>query len=53
MELTKKELLNIVGGGLTASMLNAFIRGVNTILDLGRSVGSGIRRISNGSLCSV
>lgn len=53
MNLTKKELCEIVGGAVTASFLNAIARGINVILDLGRSVGSAIRRIGNGTVCPL
>ena len=52
-ELTKDELLTIVGGGITASMISAVVRGVNSILELGRSVGSAIRRIQEGKVCNI
>lgn len=53
VELTKEELLNVVGGGITASMISAVVKGVNSILELGRSVGSAIRRIQEGKVCSI
>ena len=46
-----KELINISGGGWTAAYLNAAARVVNTLLDLGRSVGSSIRRAITRSFC--
>jgi len=42
---TKEELKQISGGGISATLVNAFIRGVNTFLDVGRSFGSAIRRM--------
>lgn len=53
MELTKEELMSIVGGSLSASMISAVIRGINSFLDLGRSIGTAIRRIQNGKICSL
>lgn len=54
MELNSKELYSIVGGAtLTAAFLNAIARGLGTILELGRSVGTAVRRIGNGSICSL
>lgn len=51
----KQELLQISGGALNVSgaILNAFKGCANTILDIGRSLGSAIRRIAYGSLCSL
>lgn len=51
--MTKDELQQIVGGAFSAAMLGYIIRGINTILDLGRSLGSSIRRIQSGRLCSL
>ena len=54
MELSNKELMSIeAGAGLTAALLGYFIRGINTILELGRSAGTAFRRIQSGSLCPL
>ena len=54
MKLTKKELMNIeAGAGITATLLGYIIRGINTILDLGRSAGTAIRRVQSGNLCPL
>lgn len=53
MYLTNEELNKIVGGAVTAAFLNAIARGIGTILDLGRSVGTAIRRIGSGSICPL
>ncbi len=54
-ELDSKELLNIDGGAswLTASWLNAASRILSTIMDLGRSLGTAVRRTIHGSICPV
>lgn len=51
----KEELLKIEGGGLnvTGAILNAFKGCANTIMDIGRSLGSAIRRLAFGSLCKL
>ena len=46
-----QELKSINGGAITAAYLTAIVRGVNTILDLARSIGTAIRRIQTGNLC--
>ncbi len=53
-ELNNEELMNIDGGGfsISAAFLNATARLVETILDAGRSLGSSIRRIYSGNICS-
>lgn len=54
IELKKEELLSISGGAnwFSASFLNAVSRAVNTLLDLGRSLGTSIRRSISGQICS-
>lgn len=49
--LNKEELRKIEGGAIAASYITALVRGINAILDLGRSLGTAIRRITNGNLC--
>jgi len=51
----KQELLQISGGALNVSgaILDAFKGCANTILEIGRSLGSAIRRLAFGSLCSL
>lgn len=54
-ELKKDELLNIVGGAswLTSSFINALSKAANTLLQLGRSLGTAIRRSVSGKVCSL
>ena len=56
-ELNSKELLNIYGGAttnwLTATFINAAARILDTIMDVGRSLGTAIRRTTNGSICPL
>lgn len=49
--LKEEDLKNIIGGAITASWISAIAKGINSILDLGRSLGSAIRRIQTGKLC--
>jgi len=49
--LNNEELLCIEGGTVSASMIGYIVRGINSILDLGRSLGSAMRRVQNNSLC--
>lgn len=51
--MSREELYNIKGGDISASLLNSIIRGITTICDLGKSVGSAIRRALNGSTCPL
>ena len=53
-ELEKYELLNVTGGASwSGSLFNSIARAIDTVMDVGRSLGSAIRRIANGSLCSI
>lgn len=51
MYLNNQELAQIVGGGLTATLLNAVSRLVKTIYDIGYAIGSTIRRTSKKKYC--
>ena len=53
MILKEIELYKINGGGLTinATLINAFARAISTVLDLGRTVGSAIRRLTSKNYC--
>ena len=54
IELNKNELMCVEGGiKITATLINSVAKGVNTILNLGRALGSSIRRIGSKKLCSV
>lgn len=45
------ELLKISGGGVSGSILNAVSRLINTLLELGRAIGSSFRRIKTNNKC--
>ena len=51
MKLKNKELIDINGGGFSASYINAAARAFNTILNFGRTVGSSIRRVFGRNWC--
>lgn len=54
MELNKNQLLSVVGGfNISGTLINAFVKGINSILDLGRSIGTAIRRIQCNKICSL
>lgn len=52
-ELNKNELMKVTGGSISASFLNAIARGIDTVLEIGRSLGSALRRFLSGKKCSV
>lgn len=53
MSLNNTELLKITGGAFnfSASMFNAISRTVDTIFQIGRSIGSSIRMIMSKRIC--
>lgn len=53
IELNNEELYNIRGGSISGTLINAIVRGINAILDLGRSLGNAIRRISSNNICKL
>ena len=45
-ELNKEELLDTVGGfDLSATMLSTLIRGANTAFEVGKALGSALKRL--------
>lgn len=53
MKLTKEELLLVEGGKTSAALLNSILRGASLILELGRSLGTAVRRITSRKSCSL
>lgn len=49
--MKREELLNIKAGNVTASYITALVRGINSLLDLGRSLGTALRRALTGLSC--
>lgn len=53
-KLNRQQLANINGGiNISGTLINAVVKGINAFLDLGRSVGTAIRRVSTGRVCKV
>ncbi len=52
-KLNNNQLNNIVGGSisLTGSLVSAFVNGIEAIMDVGRSLGTAIRRLVYGYKC--
>jgi hypothetical protein len=53
IELSSNELKNIRGGAISGTLINAFVRGIEALLDLGRSLGNAIRRFKSKSICKL
>ena len=52
MKLTMEEELNIYGGSVSSTMVNAIVKGISLLIELGRSLGSTIRRVSENRTCN-
>lgn len=54
-KLNKNEMLKVKGGATwySASFINAISRASSTLMDIGRSFGSAIRRAISGSICPI
>lgn len=56
MNLINEERLNDISGGstqITGTIFNAVINLIELLADTGRSLGSGIRRLSEGNVCPL
>ena len=54
MQELKKEQLQEIKGGInifSGSFISSLVRAGNTLLDLGRSLGTATRRIFSGNVC--
>lgn len=53
-ELKKHELMHIAGGiNLNGTIINALSRGIDTLMEVGRSLGSAIRRWKGNMICPI
>lgn len=53
LELKDEELMNVDGGaGITATFLNSVSRAISTLMEVGRTLGSALRRTISGKTCS-
>ena len=52
--LSNTELLSITGGAwYSAAFFNAISRAATTLMDIGKSLGTSIRRLIDGSICPL
>ena len=52
--IEKTELFTISGGAsITGTLINSLTRAITTILELGRSLGTAIRRVSGNNICPI
>lgn len=53
--MSKEELLKISGGAIkwNSTMFGYLYKTANTIMEIGRSLGSAIRRYIGGTMCPI
>ena len=49
--MPKEELINVKGGSVSGTIINGIIRAFTTALELGRSLGSALRRSKDKAMC--
>lgn len=49
--MTELELIEIKGGAISGNFLNYLSKLINTILDIGRTIGSAIAYTKRGKTC--
>ena len=54
LEVKECDLTKIEGGyTFSGSLINSLVSGIKVFVDLGRSLGTAIRRGSSGKLCPI
>jgi len=53
MILSKEELKSVKAGSISGTLLSAVTKVINSILDIGRALGSSLRRLTSGQSCSL
>ena len=53
INLNHNQLMNINGGSLSGTIINAFVSGIKTVIDVGRSFGTSLRRIKEDKMCAL
>lgn len=51
MKINDKEAKLIFGGSVSSTFVNAVVKGIFLIVELGKSLGSSIRRVSDNKIC--
>ena len=53
-EIESKELVDITGGEtVTGTLVSAVTTGIKALCDIGKSLGSSIRRLSTDNICPL
>lgn len=53
MRRLEKEELICINGGIAATTINYLSKLITTVFDIGRALGSAIRRIESDNICSL
>ncbi len=55
MKVINKDELKKINGGfdINGTIMNAFIKGINEIINAGRVLGTAIRRLFDNSMCEL
>lgn len=51
MVINNEKLLEVSGGAITGTFINSISRAINSVLDVGRSLGTAIRMIYSNRKC--
>lgn len=51
MKLNQEQLKEIYGGDINGTLLSSMVKGITILLELGRSLGSSIRRMVDHNIC--
>ena len=51
MKLKDNELILVAGGAINSQLINAFVRLVTSVVEIGRMIGSSIRRVVSKNYC--
>lgn len=54
-ELSNEELMQIQGGAnwISGTFLSAINKAANTVFEMGKSLGTAIRRVYSGNVCEL
>lgn len=52
-ELDRDEMVQVNGGSISSSVINAIANVINIVLELGEKTGSSIRRMISGDICQA
>ena len=53
MILTEAEQKKVKAGSITGTLISAFNKTLNAILDIGRALGSALRRLTSNKSCEL